>query len=99
MKINNYDVGKKLFLFQDLTNPTDKRIFAIATALYDTKNYSVKKLANLTQIDPWFLSKMNNIMKMTKKLETVECKVIPVVSMRIVSFLFLLFRNFQEKIC
>ena len=65
-----------LLLLQDLTNPTDKRIFAIATALYDTKNYSVKKLAELTQIDPWFLHKMNNVIKMTKRLEAVDYKVL-----------------------
>lgn len=60
---------------QDLTNPTDKRIFAVATALYDTDNYSVEKLANLTRIDPWFLHKMNNIVKMIKNLQSVDYKV------------------------
>ena len=65
-----------LLVLQDLTNPTDRRIFAVATALYDNKNYSIKKLAELTQIDPWFLCKMNNIVKMIKKLETVDYKVV-----------------------
>ena len=47
----------------------------MATALCDTENYSVKKLAKLTQIDPWFLNKMNNIIKMMKKLQTIDYKV------------------------
>lgn len=61
---------------QELRNPTDKRIYAIATALYDSDNYSVKKLAELTQIDPWFLHKINNILKMVKTLKTIDYKVI-----------------------
>lgn len=87
----------KVFLYQDLTNPTDKRIFAIATALYDTKNYSVKKLAELTQIDPWFLSKMNNIMKMTRKLEAIDCKVLPFFTRTLLPWFLFIFRIFQEK--
>ena len=47
----------------------------MATALYDSEHYSVERLASLTQIDPWFLSKMNNIIKMIKKLQTVDYKV------------------------
>ncbi len=59
-----------------MTNPTDKRIFAVASALYHSDSYSIKKLASLTRIDLWFLSKMNNIITMTRTLETTDYKVL-----------------------
>ncbi|RPD53489.1 hypothetical protein L227DRAFT_616981 [Lentinus tigrinus ALCF2SS1-6] len=37
-------------------NPTDKRIFAIATAFH--REYSVEKILQLTNIDKWFLIKL-----------------------------------------
>ncbi len=61
---------------QDLTNPTDKRIFAVAAALYQSDAYSIEKLASLTRIDSWFLSKMNNIIAMVKTLESTDYKVL-----------------------
>jgi len=66
----------RLFLLQELTNPTDKRIYAVAAALYKSEEYSVAKLAEMTKIDPWFLSKINNIVNMIKTLEKVDYKVI-----------------------
>lgn len=47
----------------------------MAAALYKSEEYSVARLAELTRIDPWFLSKMNNIVNMIKTLETVDYKV------------------------
>lgn len=67
---------------QDLTNPTDKRIYAVASALYDSSNYTIERLAKLTRIDRWFLYKMDNIIKMIKELEKVNYKV------RIIIYLF-----------
>ncbi len=58
-----------------MTNPTDKRIYAVAAALYKSEKYTVSKLAELTKIDPWFLSKINNIVNMIKTLEHVDYKV------------------------
>lgn len=46
-------------LDDELANPTDMRMFAIAAAF--EKGYSVQKLHELTKIDPWFLSKLENI--------------------------------------
>ena len=46
-------------LDEELANPTDLRIFAIAKAF--EKGYSVETIQNLTKIDPWFLSKLKNI--------------------------------------
>ncbi|KAF7796439.1 hypothetical protein EIP86_007616 [Pleurotus ostreatoroseus] len=46
---------------EELTNPTDKRIFAISTAFH--RGYSVEKIWQMTNIDKWFLTKLENISK------------------------------------
>ncbi|MCP9612940.1 carbamoyl-phosphate synthase (glutamine-hydrolyzing) large subunit [Coprobacter tertius] len=53
-------------LDQELANPTDLRIFAIATAL--DKGYSIDKIHDLTKIDKWFLGKLQNIHNYKAKL-------------------------------
>lgn len=50
-----------------LANPTDLRIFAIATAF--EKGYTVEQIEKLTKIDVWFLERLENIYKFTKELE------------------------------
>lgn len=49
-----------------LSQPTDMRIFAIAHAF--KKGYSVEKIHNLTGIDNWFLSKLENILTLENTL-------------------------------
>lgn len=44
-----------------IEKPSDKRMFAIATAL--KQGYSVEKIHDLSKIDGWFLSKMKNIIE------------------------------------
>lgn len=44
---------------EELSNPTDKRIFAIASAFH--RGYSVDKIWQMTNIDKWFLSRLLNI--------------------------------------
>jgi len=46
-------------LDDELANPTDLRIFAIAKAFED--GYSIEKIQDLTKIDAWFLGKLKNI--------------------------------------
>lgn len=50
-----------------LSQPTDKRIFAIACAL--RKGYSVDRIHELTKIDRWFLYKLANITDTRDELE------------------------------
>ena len=45
----------------ELTNPTDKRLFAISMAFHS--GYSVEKIWQMTNIDKWFLTKLENIYK------------------------------------
>ena len=55
---------------QELCNPTDKRIFAIATAFH--LGYSVEKIWQMTNIDKWFLKKLQNIHETEKFLMCAE---------------------------
>ena len=54
-------------LDEELANPTDLRIFAIAKALEE--GYTVERIEELTKIDPWFLSKLKNIVDMKNQLQ------------------------------
>jgi carbamoyl-phosphate synthase large subunit len=74
--IRMLDVGLNGFvcnnlIFDDLENelsqPTDKRIFAIAYALQN--KYSVDEIHRLTKITKWFLYKMKSIIGTEKKLK------------------------------
>ncbi len=46
-------------LDEELSNPTDMRIFSIASALEE--GYTVERICELTKIDPWFIGKLKNI--------------------------------------
>src|SRR5262249_33554202 len=48
-------------LEQELGRPTDLRIFAIPAALQ--AGFSVERVHELTRIDPWFLHKINNLLR------------------------------------
>ena len=58
MEIDNID--------EELKNPTDRRIFAIAEAM--NKGYSVDKIWEITRIDKWFLQKLENIYLLRNEL-------------------------------
>ncbi|KAH9966310.1 hypothetical protein BJV74DRAFT_869500, partial [Russula compacta] len=55
---------------EELVNPTDKRIFAISTAFY--RGYSVDKIWQMTNIDKWFLTKLEHIFNMEKQLSAMN---------------------------
>ena len=57
-------------LDDELENPTDLRIFAIAIAL--EKGYGIDRIYELTKIDPWFLGKLKNIVDYKQKLESLS---------------------------
>ncbi len=54
-------------LDEELANPTDLRIFAIAQALEE--GYTIERIEELTKIDPWFIERMKNIVDYKHKLE------------------------------
>ena len=53
----------------ELQNPTDMRIFAVASAL-KSNLFTVEQLNQLTHIDKWFLNKFKNIIDHCSVLET-----------------------------
>ncbi len=52
---------------QELTNPTDRRIFAIAEAF--NLGYSIDTIYEATKIDRWFLHRLKNIQNIKLELE------------------------------
>jgi carbamoyl-phosphate synthase large subunit len=55
---------------EELSNPTDRRIFAIAEAF--NNGYSVDEIYDKTKIDRWFLQKLKNIFLIKKELLKIE---------------------------
>ena len=55
---------------EELVNPTDSRIFAIAGAF--DKGYSVEKIHGLTKIDHWFLQRLENIHLLKEELSKLD---------------------------
>jgi carbamoyl-phosphate synthase/aspartate carbamoyltransferase len=60
---------------EELVHPTDLRMFAIANALHS--GYSVDQIWEKTQIDKWFLNKLNNIVKLDQKLHEYSISNLP----------------------
>ena len=54
-------------LDDELANPTDLRIFAMAQALEE--GYTIERIFELTKIDPWFIDKLKNIVDMKARLQ------------------------------
>ncbi len=52
---------------EELANPTDLRIFAIAQALEE--GYSVERIEELTKIDVWFLERLKHIVDLKHELQ------------------------------
>ena len=55
-------------LDDELANPTDLRIFAIAQALEE--GYDIQRIYDLTKIDPWFIGRLKNIVDYKLKLQS-----------------------------
>ncbi|HSH20090.1 MAG TPA: carbamoyl-phosphate synthase (glutamine-hydrolyzing) large subunit, partial [Draconibacterium sp.] len=55
---------------EELSNPTDRRIFAISEAF--NRNYSIDEIHDKTKIDRWFLQKLKNIVNIKDELEKID---------------------------
>lgn len=71
--VNGFDPNLKPVRDDELTQPTDKRMFVLAAAL--KAGYTVDRLYELTKIDRWFLEKMKNIIVITLELEKLNCNI------------------------
>lgn len=60
---------------KELKEPTDKRMFAIVEAI--KKGFSIDKIYQLSNVDPWFLYKIKNIVNLEKKLKRFKIEKIP----------------------
>lgn len=66
--LNPLEVSESLSqeeLEEELKQPTDRRIFAVAAA---TRRLPLEKIAELTHIDPWFLARIKNIVSLADRL-------------------------------
>ncbi len=75
---NSVDTDK---LDNALSAPTDKRLLAIAQAF--EQGYTVERLHGLTHIDPWFLSRMENIHRMAEMLRRSTASIPPTLQLRL----------------
>ena len=60
----------------ELREPSDKRMFAIAEAL--KQGYSLEKIAEITKVNLWFLSKIQNIIEIESQLKNHSLTTIPI---------------------
>ncbi|KAG0267870.1 hypothetical protein DFQ27_008050 [Actinomortierella ambigua] len=64
----------------ELTNPSDQRIFAIANAM--KQGYTVDRIWELTNIDKWFLNKLQNIIQLDNAMTKHTLNDVPVSMLR-----------------
>ncbi|MCL1933677.1 MAG: carbamoyl-phosphate synthase (glutamine-hydrolyzing) large subunit [Candidatus Azobacteroides sp.] len=64
--VANKDLGADN-IDEQLSNPTDKRIFVIANAFH--KGYNVDTIHSLTKIDKWFLHKLDGLYRLDQTLK------------------------------
>ncbi len=62
-------------LEKELREPSDKRIFAIVEAF--KQGYTLEKIAMISKVTPWFISKIQNIIEMEQQLKNKNLLKIP----------------------
>ncbi|KAI9318188.1 hypothetical protein BX666DRAFT_2026596 [Dichotomocladium elegans] len=72
---NQSDTIDNDHLDDELRNPSDQRLFAIANAM--ACGYSVDRIWELTKIDKWFLNRLMGINNLSKRLEGFTNATIP----------------------
>jgi carbamoyl-phosphate synthase large subunit len=65
----------KLFVREDLTQANDFRLFAIVEAML--QGISIEEIHQLTEIDPWFLYKVQRIVKLEQELISYSWETVP----------------------
>ncbi len=55
---------------QELTNPTDERLFAVVAAMKN--GYTIEQIHKRTGVDEWFLYKIGNVVEAEKELAAAE---------------------------
>lgn len=65
----------KSFVLEDLTQANDLRLFAIVEAML--QGSSIEEIHQLTEIDPWFLNKVQGIVKLEQELISYSWENVP----------------------
>ncbi|KAJ1728750.1 Carbamoyl-phosphate synthase [Coemansia biformis] len=65
---NSYVPEDRQAIEEELTKPTDLRVFAVANALH--MGYTVDRIHELTSIDRWFLCKLRGLVETERQLAT-----------------------------
>jgi len=63
---NNEKIESREKIIEELKNPTDEILFYVAKAI--KAGMSIDEISRLSKIDPWFISKIKNIVEMEKAL-------------------------------
>lgn len=68
LRLKNADELTENDIKQGLVKATDERLFLIAEAL--RRGFRVERIAELSKVDPWFISKIKNIVDMESELKS-----------------------------
>jgi carbamoyl-phosphate synthase large subunit/carbamoyl-phosphate synthase small subunit len=68
------------YIIDELKNPTDNHIFCIFQALY--QGWSVESISILNKMDQWFLSKLERIVQIHKRLEKYSLADLPLILLK-----------------
>ena len=63
-------------LKKELREPTDKRLFAIVEAI--KQGFTIDEIYSLSNVNPWFLYKIKNVVEIEKQLKKYKLQKIPV---------------------
>jgi carbamoyl-phosphate synthase large subunit len=66
LRPKNADMRTEMEIEHGLTHATDERLFLIFEALY--RGMTVDEIQGLTNVDPWFLTSMQGLVRLDKKL-------------------------------
>jgi len=75
--VNGLVCNKIIFndLKKELKEPTDKRLFAIVESI--KQGFTIDEIYNLSNVNPWFLYKIKNVVEIEKQLKKYKLQKIP----------------------
>ena len=83
LRLKNADELTDADIEEKVRVATDERLFVIAEAL--RRNWTIERIAELSNIDPWFLYKLANIVRMERELAGRAAEIKALTSGRIAS--------------
>jgi len=68
---DEYVINSDEYNINELSEPTDKRVFALYKVLYG-KKLNIDRICEITGINRWFVNKLSNIINVKKNLEKIS---------------------------